>query len=105
MLPGQVEDPHNLAYNPDFRGAEGKTDGGYFTDFNFPAFLVGRRSNSLTGGTQSDGYTEYTCLYTDADFETGRQVSNYVNALGEIPTGYYPFAQGSYSDIVTELKR
>jgi len=105
MLPGQVEDPHNLAYNPAFRGAEGKADGGYFTDFAFPAFLVGRRSNSLTGGTQSDGYTEYTCLYTHADFETGRQVSNYVNALGEIPTGHYPFAQGSYSDIVTELKR
>ena len=105
MLPGQVEPHSTLTYSEGYSGKVGKTDGGYLTDHDFPAFLVGRRSNSLTGSTQSEGYTEYTCLYTDADFETGRQLSNYVNALGQIPTGYYPFAEGTYSDILTELKR
>ena len=105
MLPGQVEPYVNPTYSAGFKGAEGKVDGGYLTDFRFPAFLVGRRSNSLTGGTQTDGYTEYTCLYTHADLETGRQLSNYVNALGEIPTGYWPFSEGTYSDILTQLKR
>lgn len=105
MLPGQVEPYENPTYSVGFKGVEGKTDGGYFTDHNFPAFLVGRRSNSLTGDTQSDGNDQYTCLFTDADFETGRQLSNYVNAEGGIPTGYWPFRNGTYSDIGTELKR
>ena len=105
MLPGQTEPHSELIYSEGYKGVEGKKDGGYLTDHNFPAFLVGRRSNSLTGDTQSDGYTEYTCLYTDADFETGRQISNYVNAEGGIPTGYWPFMNGTYSDIGTELKR
>ena len=105
MLPGQTEPHSELVYSEGYKGVEGKTDGGYLTDHNFPAFLVGRRSNSLTGDTQSDGYTEYTCLFTDADFETGRQISNYVNAEGGIPTGYWPFMNGTYSDIGTELKR
>ena len=105
MLPGQVEPYENPTYSIGFKGVEGKTDGGYFTDHNFPAFLVGRRSNSLTGDTQSDGKDQYTCLFTDADFETGRQLSNYVNAEGGIPTVYWPFRNGTYSDIVTELKR
>ena len=82
MLPGQVEPYVNPTYSVGFKGVEGKTDGGYFTDFHFPAFLVGRRSDSLTGDTQTNGYTEYTCLYTHADLETGRQLSNYVNARG-----------------------
>ena len=105
MLPGQTEPYSELVYSEGYKGVEGKKDGGYLTDHNFPAFLVGRRSNSLTGDTQSDGYTEYTCLFTDADFETGRQISNYVNAQGGIPTGYWPFMNGTYSDIGTELKR
>ena len=105
MLPGQVEPYVNPTYSVGFKGVEGKTDGGYLTDFRFPAFLVGRRSNSLTGDTQTNGSTEYTCLYTHADFTTGRQVSNYVNALGEIPTGCWPFNEGTYSDILTQLKR
>ena len=105
MLPGMVEPHGKLNYSVGFKGAAGKSDGGYLTDHNFPAFLVGRRSNSLTGSTQSNGYTEYTCLFTSADPETGRQISNYVNANGEILTGYWPFADGTYSDILTELKR
>lgn len=105
VLPEQVTPFENPVYNSGFSGEEGKTDGGYFTDFTFPTFLVGRRSNSLSGSTQNDGYTEYTCLFTDADFETGRQLSNYVNAEGGIPTGYWPFGDGTYSDILTRLKR
>ena len=105
MLPGQTEPHAELTYSKGYKGVEGKTDGGYLTDHNFPAFLVGRRSNSLTGDTQTDGNDQYTCLFTDANLETGRQISNYVNAEGGIPTGYWPFMNGTYSDIGTELKR
>jgi hypothetical protein len=105
FIPGQVEPYGELKLSYNYSGKTDKVDGGYLTDFNFPGFLVGRRSNSLTGDTQSNGYTEYTCLFTDADLATGRQLSNYVNARGEIPTGYWPFADGTYSDILTELKR
>ena len=32
-------------------------------------------------------------------------VSNYVNSKGESINGYYPFAEGLFNDIPTEIKR
>ncbi len=109
MLPGAVEPYSELTYTFDYYGDSGKSPGGYLTDFRFPAFLVGRRSLEQTGGTQKDGYTQYLCLAASVDFETGRQLFNYINSNQEIITGYYPF-EGNYeyatfSDIVTEIKR
>ena len=109
LLPGAVEPERPLTYAFDYYGDSGKSPGGYLTDFNFPAFLVGRRSLEQTGGTQKNGYTDYICLYTSVDFETGYQWSSYVNSIPSIVTGYYPF-EGEYGartfqDVKTELKR
>ena len=105
MLPGQVEPNTTLVYNDAYSGAKDKVEGGYLTDFNFPNFLVGRRSLEQAGGTQSNGYDQYVCLATRVDFATGRQLSNYLNSRGEIPTGWYPFTEGTFSDILTSVKR
>ncbi len=109
MLPGAVEPYGTLTFSEGFSGKVGKTDGGYLTDHEFPAFLVGRRSLALTGGTQDDGNDQYVGLAARVSFEEGRQLFNYVNSNREIPTGYYPFVgaypQETYSDIAVPLRR
>ena len=105
LLPGQVEPHGELVFSEGFSGRTGKQDGGYLTDFDFPTFLVGRRSLEQAGGTQENGYDQYVCLAARVDFETGCQLLNYINSNREIITGYYPFAEEAFSDILTELKR
>ena len=105
LLPGQVEPNTTLVYSDDYSGAEGKVEGGYLIDFNFPNFLAGRRSLEQAGGTQSNGYNHYVCLSTTVDFTAGLQVSSYINSERAILTGHYPFAQGIFSDIRTDVKR
>ncbi len=104
FLPGQVTAYEKLTFSDWYSGKEGKVDGGYLTDFNFPGALVGRRS-LIQAGSTSDTYTEYTGLLTKVDFTTGRQQCNYINSKGEILSGEYPFAYDHFSDFVTEIKR
>ena len=108
MLPGAVKPYTHLTYAFDYIGDSEKSPGGYLTDFEFPAFLAGRRSLELTGGTQKNGYTEYVALTAEVDFGAERQTFRYGNSAGEFLTGYYPFV-GEYpgtafSEIVLELK-
>jgi len=105
FIPGQVEPHTELVYSNNYSGKTGKVEGGYLTDFNFPGFLVGRRSLIQKGGTQEYGFDEYVCLATTVDFESGCQLSNYINSNREIITGYYPFAEDSFSDVLTDIKR
>ena len=105
LIPGQVEPNTTLVYNDAYSGSEGKVEGGYLIDFNFPNFLVGRRSLEQAGGTQGNGYDQYVCLHTRADPVGGLQVSNYVNSEGRTLNGYYPFGNGMFNDIPTDLKR
>ena len=105
LIPGQVEPNTTLVYNDAFSGKTGKVEGGYLIDFNFPNFLVGRRSLEQAGGTQSNGNDQYVCLLTRADLSEGLQISNYVNSEGRTINGYYPFADGMFNDIPTDLKR
>ncbi len=108
LLPGAVEPYTDLTYAFDYVLDSGKGPGGYLTDFNFPTFLVGRRSLKQTGGTQKLGFSEYICLHTSVDFAQMRQVSCYVNSTPEIVTGYYPFEGNydikSFQHISTNLK-
>ena len=105
FIPGQVEPYGELKLSYNYSGKSDKVDGGYLTDFNFPGFLVGRRSLYQAGGTQSNGNDQYLCLHTRVDFATGRQESRYINSLGEIVSGYHPFSEDSFSDILTQIKR
>lgn len=104
FLPGQVTPYEKLTFSDWYSGKEGKVDGGYLTDFNFPGALVGRRS-LIQAGSTSDTYTEYTGLLTKVDFATGRQQCNYINSKGEILSGEYPFAYEHFSDFVTDIRR
>lgn len=109
FIPGAVEPYETLVYSYSYAGVSGKVEGGYLTDFNFPGFLVGRRSLLQEGGTQQDGYDQYVCLATRVDFEAGCQLSNYINSEPGIITGYYPlegdYDYVSFSDILTHVKR
>ena len=104
LIPGQVEPNTTLVYNDGFSGATNKVEGGYLINFNFPNFLAGRRSLEQAGGTQGNGNDQYVCLHTRVDLSK-KQVSNYVNSKGESINGYYPFAEGLFNDIPTEIKR
>ena len=94
FIPGQV--PTDVTLN---------TSGHYLTDFNFPGFLVGRRSLIQDGGTQSNGNDQYTGLRVHADFAAGTQTACYVNSNQQILTGKYPFAEGEFREIAFPLKR
>ena len=104
LIPGQVEPNTELVYSEAYKGVAGKVEGGYLIDFNFPNFLVGRRSLDLADDT-STGAGVYVCLAIQADFASGQQTSYYVNSELDIPSGYYPFAEGTYTEIRTDLKR
>lgn len=108
FLPGAIEAGETLIYSKAYSGEEGKVEGSYLTDFNFPSFLVGRRSLEQAGGTSAN-YDEYVGFGVKVDFTSGRQIGNYVNSDRDIITGVYPF-EGDYggvtfNDIATEIKR
>ena len=105
LIPGQVEPNTTLVYSKGYSGVEGKVEGGYLLDFNFPNFLAGRRSLEQSGGTQSNGNDQYVCLHTRVDPDKSLQVSNYVNSDGVSINGCYPFSQGLFNDIPTGTKR
>jgi predicted phosphodiesterase len=104
LLPGQVEPNTTLVYSEAYKGIAGKEEGGYLIDFNFPNFLVGRRSLDLADSTET-GAGMYLCMATQADFASGQQTSYYVNSQLDILSGYYPFSESGFDRIVTELKR
>ena len=95
FIPGQV-DPEVF---------QDRRWGGYLTDFNFPGFLVGRRSLTIEGGTQSDGYDQYTGLHVRADLSDGVQMVCYLNSLGEILKGENFFTGETFEVIRLEMKR
>ena len=85
--------------------AELNAGGDYLTDFNFPGFLVGRRSLTQSGGTQEWGNDQYIGMCFQADFNAGIQTAFYRNSLGETPVSSYPFGEGTFRKIELELKR
>ena len=109
FLPGALTPGEPLVFSEAYAGKAGKVEGGTVTDFNFPSFLVGRRSLEQSGGTQGNGYSQYVGMQINANFENGEQTAAYINSEGRTLTGSYPF-EGAYPeenfrDIVTGLKR
>ena len=82
-----------------------RSTGVVLTDFNFPGFLVGRRSLVQAGGTQSNGYDQYTGLQVRVDFEAGTQTACYINSNHEILEIKDPFDGEIYREFLLELKR
>lgn len=94
FIPGQVEANSPL-----------NSKGYYLTDFNFPGFLVGRRSLTVEGDTQEFGNDQYTGLHVQVDFAAGIQTAYYHNSSLEILEGEYPFAEALFRKIELGLKR
>ena len=104
LIPGHVQPHTTLIYSEGYKGRVGVVKGGYLTAFRYPNFLVARRSLQQQGGTQKNGYSEYVCLETCVDFKSGTQTSRYINSAAAVVSGWYPFREEAFTDIITDLR-
>ncbi|MCM1043691.1 MAG: metallophosphoesterase [Corallococcus sp.] len=106
FVPNTVTPFEKPIYNPDYSGKENKKFGGYLTDFNFPGFIVSRRSNAQLGDTQRIGTSQFTGLITEVNFTTGKQTSSYTNSAGETVKVFNPFVNdGAHTEFTYDLIR
>ena len=94
-----------LVYNSQFKGVEGKTYGGYLTDYTFNGFIAGRRGTTQTDDIGSFNRKDHIGLAVRVDIAGGTQTCWYVNSKGETVTVYNPFVEGpAQKEFVLELK-
>ena len=98
FLKGQetmYNDEGKLIYNSQFTGEEGKTYGGYLTDFAFNGFIAGRRGTAQADDIGALNREDHVGLAVYADLERGTQVCRFVNTAGETVPVYNPFVEGA----------
>ncbi len=83
-----------LVYNSQFAGREGKTYGGYLTDYNFDGFIVGRRGDAQQDEVANLNRTKHVGLVTRVDLANAKQTCQYVNSKGEVVAVFNPFVEG-----------
>ena len=94
-----------LVYNSQFKGVEGKTYGGYLTDFEFNGFIAGRRGTAQTDDIGAFNRRDHVGLAVYVDLSSGTQSCRYVNSDGETVLVYNPFVEGpAQYEFVLELK-
>lgn len=94
-----------LVYNSQFKGVEGKTYGGYLTDFEFNGFIAGRRGTAQTDEVGAFNRKDHVGLAVYVDLSGGTQICRYVNSDGETVSVYNPFVEGpAQTEFVLELK-
>ena len=94
-----------LVYNSQFKGEEGKTYGGYLTDYAFNGFIAGRRGTTQTDDIGSLNRKDHVGMAVYADLAMGTQVCRFINTAGEVVSVYNPFAEGpAQTEFVLELK-
>lgn len=94
-----------LIYNSQFKGEEGKTYGGYLTDYSFHGFIAGRRGATQTDSLNALNRKDHIGLAVSVDFDAGVQTCRYVNTAGDVVSVYNPFAEGpAQTDFVLDLK-
>ena len=94
-----------LVYNSQFKGEEGKTYGGYLTDFSFNGFIAGRRGLGQTDEVGAFNHSDYVGFLVEVDLASGKQTCRYVNSKGENVPVYNPFVEGeAQEEFVLELK-
>jgi hypothetical protein len=108
FLEGQIDTKESgqLIYNPQFKG-EGKyyNKKGGVTDYQFNAFIVGRRGATQTDSPSSLNNSDHIGLAVIADYTTGTQNCYYVNAKHEKVSVYQPFYNSpAQTDFVLQLK-
>ena len=94
-----------LVYNSQFKGVEGKTYGGYLTDYGFNGFIAGRRGTNQVDDIGPLNREEHVGLAVYVNMESKTQVCRYVNTDAEVVAVYNPFAEGpAQEEFLLDLK-
>ena len=94
-----------LIYNSQFKGEEGKTYGGYLTDYAFNGFIAGRRGTAQDDEISALNRKDHVGMAVYVDLESKTQVCRFVNTDGEIVPVYNPFVEGPAQEaFLTDLK-
>ncbi len=94
-----------LVYNSQFKGVEGKTYGGYLTDYTFNGFIAGRRGTTQTDDIGSVNRRDHVGFAVHVDLITNTQKCWYVNSAGEVVSVYNPFVEGpAQNEFILDLK-
>ena len=94
-----------LIYNSQFKGVEGKTYGGYLTDFEFNGFIAGRRGTTQVDDIGAFNRRDHVGLAVYVDLASQTQTCRFVNSDGEVVSVYNPFVEGgAETEFVLELK-
>jgi hypothetical protein len=94
-----------LVYNSQFKGEEGKTYGGYLTDYTFNGFIAGRRGTAQTDKIGSFNRKDYVGFAVSVDLAAGTQTCRYTNSDGNAVSVYNPFVEGeAKTEFVLNLK-
>ena len=97
-------DEGKLIYNSQFMGAEGKTYGGYLTDYSFNGFIAGRRGTEQNDSISALNRTDHIGMAVYADFANKTQICRFMNTAGEVVSVYNPFAEGpAQQEILLDL--
>lgn len=108
FLDGQetmVSDSGKLIYNSQFVGKEGKTYGGYLTDFTFNGFIAGRRGTTQVDELSALNRTDHIGLAVYVDIDSSTQICKYINTAGDVVPVYNPFVEGpSQTEFKLNLK-
>jgi len=94
-----------LVYNSQFTGEEGKTYGGYLTDYAFNGFITGRRGTAQVDDIGALNRKDHVGMAVYADMTNKNQVCRFINTAGEIVSVYNPFVEGpAYEEIQLDMK-
>ena len=83
-----------LVYNSQFKGVEGKTYGGYLTDYGFNGFIAGRRGTTQVDEISPLNRIDHIGLAVYVDMGSKTQKCCYINSRGDVVAVYNPFAEG-----------
>lgn len=108
FLAGQetmYNDKGKLVYNSQFKGTEGKTYGGYLTDYTFNGFITGRRGTAQDDEIGALNRKDHVGMAVYVDMANQTQVCRFINTAGEVVPVYNPFVEGpAQTEFVLDLK-
>ena len=108
FLDGQetmYNEKHKLVYNSQFKGEEGKTYGGYLTDYTFNGFIAGRRGTAQVDEISALNRKDHVGFAVSVDLANKAQTCRYINSAGEVVPVYNPFVEGpAQEEFVLDLK-
>ena len=83
-----------LIYNSQVKGEEGKTYGGYLTDYEFNGFIAGRRGREQDDEINALNRRDHVGFAVYVDLAANTQTCRFVNSDGDTVPVYNPFVEG-----------